>query len=126
MKLVPWSRNPWQALDQIQDEINSLLQYPYSEGRLGQNLLSLPSVDISEDKDNIYLEADLPGLEQKNIKISLNKDFLTISAKKEEEAKTKEKNYHRIERISRNFYRSVELPGRVNPGGIIFQKKIGS
>ncbi|MCD6539102.1 MAG: Hsp20/alpha crystallin family protein [Candidatus Omnitrophica bacterium] len=114
MKLVRWSDNPWRALEQLQDEINRL--FDFSIGRFPQELGTVyaPSVDVSEDKDNIYVEADLPGLEQKDINITLRRDSLCISAKREEKKEEKRKNYHRIERASRNFYREIALPSTVD------------
>jgi len=114
MKLVRWSDNPWRALEQLQDEINRL--FDFSFGRLPQERETVyaPSVDVSEDKDNIYVEADLPGLEQKDINISLRRDSLCISAKREEKKEEKRKNYHRVERVSRNFYREIALPSTVD------------
>ena len=118
MKLVRWSDNPWRALEQLQDEINRL--FDFSFGRLPQEVETVyaPSVDVSEDKDNIYVEADLPGLEQKDINITLKKDSLCISAQREESKEEKKKNYHRIERVSRNFYREVALPSAVDASKI--------
>lgn len=118
MKLVRWSDNPWRALEQLQGEINRL--FDLSFGRLPSELetASSPSVDVSEDKDNIYVEADLPGLEQKDINITLKRDSLCISAKREESKEEKKKNYHRIERTSRNFYREIALPSGVDTSKI--------
>ena len=93
MKLVRWNASPWQSLDLFHDELDRFFDLSFKG--------SWPSVDISEDKENIYVEADLPGFEQKDINATLKKDSLVIAAKKEES------------RRRRNFYREVRLPAGV-------------
>ena len=60
MRLIKWHDHPWRTLDDLQDEINRL--FSLTPGTVEGNT-SVPLVDISEDKDAIYVEADLPGFE---------------------------------------------------------------
>jgi HSP20 family protein len=114
MKLVRWHENPWKSLELLHNELDRFFEQPLGKTIFEKGLFSAPSLDISEDKDSIYVEADVPGVEQKDINISLRKNFLCIQAKKEETKDRKEKNYHRLERVSRNFYREVFLPKTVD------------
>jgi len=114
MKLVRWGDNPWRAIDELQNEINRLFDFSYGKGLTATAALSVPSVDVSEDKENVYVEADVPGLEQKDINVTLRKDSLYITGKKEESKEEKKKNYHRLERTSQSFYREVLLPREVD------------
>ena len=69
-----------------------------------------PSVDVSETKENILVKAEVPGMNPKDIDISLANDILTIKGKKQQETEEKEENYHRIERSYGSFSRSIRLP----------------
>ena len=69
-----------------------------------------PRLDVSETEDGLEIVADLPGLEKKDIQVSLDDDLLTIKGEKKEEKETKDKRYHTIERRSGSFYRAVRLP----------------
>ncbi len=59
------------------------------------------------------MKAEVPGLEAKDIDISLSNDVLTIKGTKEQEKEEKEENYHRIERSYGSFSRSIRLPREV-------------
>jgi len=74
---------------------------------------STPAVDVRETEDTYNLEADLPGLEKKDIEIKVEDDILHISAKAEVEEKTEAENnvkYLLNERKGRQFHRTFRLP----------------
>ncbi|OEU44421.1 MAG: molecular chaperone [Desulfobacterales bacterium S7086C20] len=72
-----------------------------------------PSVDISETKDNFVVKAELPGLEAKNVNVSISGDILTIRGEKKTEEEEKDEHYHRVERYSGSFQRVFQLPSGV-------------
>ena len=72
-----------------------------------------PRVDVTEDKNNLYVHAEIPGVEKSDIKINVVGDVLTISGEKKTEQKDENKNYFRIERTSGSFSRSFTLPAEV-------------
>jgi HSP20 family protein len=72
-----------------------------------------PRVDVTEDKDNLYVHAELPGVEKKDIKINVTGDVLTISGEKKTEQRDENKNYYRIERNFGSFSRSFTLPAEI-------------
>jgi HSP20 family protein len=74
----------------------------------------LPRVDISEDKENIYLMAELPGINPDDVKITLSEGVLTIRGEKKRREETNEQNYHRIERTYGEFVRQFTLPDNLN------------
>ncbi len=117
MKLVRYRDNPWKALEDLQNEINKLFDFSFGKFPATSEIFA-PSVDVYEDKDNIYVEADLPGFEQKDINLALKGDVLTISAQKEEKKEEKKKNYYRCERFQGKFYREVDLPASVEASKI--------
>ena len=84
-----------------------------------------PTVDVSEDKDAVTVKAELPGVEQKDIAVSLQEGMLTIKGEKRAEKEEKDKHYHRIERSYGAFYRSIQLPSAVDAGKVAATFKDG-
>jgi HSP20 family protein len=73
-----------------------------------------PRIDISEDKDNIKVTAEIPGVKKGDIKITLQDNILTVEGEKKKETTDKEKEYFRTERIFGSFKRSFTLPADVD------------
>ena len=69
-----------------------------------------PSLDVSETKNELVVKAEIPGMDSKDIDISLSDGMLTIRGEKKQEKEEKEENYHFIERSYGTFSRSVSLP----------------
>lgn len=69
-----------------------------------------PALDISESDSEVVLKAELPGLEPKDVEITIDDDLLSIKGEKKFEEEEKKDNYHRIERSYGSFQRSVVLP----------------
>ena len=69
-----------------------------------------PSLDVSETKNELVVKAEIPGMDSKDIDISLSDGMLTIRGEKKYEKEEKEENYHFIERSYGTFSRSVSLP----------------
>jgi HSP20 family protein len=84
-----------------------------------------PTVDVTEDKETITIKAELPGVEQKDIAVSLQDGMLSIKGEKRTEKEEKDKRYHRVERSYGAFYRSIELPSAVDPGKVAATFKDG-
>jgi HSP20 family protein len=72
-----------------------------------------PSLDVAETKNDVVVKAEVPGMDPKDIDISLSNGVLTIKGKKKQEREEKEENYHLLERSYGSFTRSVQLPGEV-------------
>ncbi|MBZ0202655.1 MAG: Hsp20/alpha crystallin family protein [Ignavibacteria bacterium] len=72
-----------------------------------------PRVDVTEDNDNLFVHAEVPGVDKNDIKINIVGDVLTISGEKKSEQKDENKNYYRIERNYGSFSRSFTLPSEV-------------
>jgi HSP20 family protein len=85
----------------------------------------LPSVDVSETKNDLVVKAELPGMDPKDIDISLSDGLLTIRGEKKQEKEEKEENYHFIERSYGSFTRSVQLPREVKRENISASYKNG-
>lgn len=73
-----------------------------------------PKIDVSEDKNNIIVSAEIPGVKKDNIKITLQDNILTIEGEKKKESEEKDKNFYRNERSYGAFKRSFTLPSTVD------------
>jgi HSP20 family protein len=80
----------------------------------------VPNIDVTETDKNIEIAAELPGLERKDVDISLEDNALTIRGEKtvEEERKDEKKNYRVTERSYGAFYRVFELPPGIDPSTV--------
>jgi len=83
--------------------------------RLFEEMRPSPSVDIYEDKDDIVVKSELPGMTKDDIEVNITANTITISGKKKAEEKIEEKNYYRLERSYGSFSRSFELPVEIKP-----------
>ncbi len=73
-----------------------------------------PHVDVSETDKEIKVSVELPGMDEKDIDVSLTRDALTIKGEKKEEKEDKGKDYYRMERAYGSFTRSIPLPIEVD------------
>lgn len=73
-----------------------------------------PSVDIYENKDQIVLEAELPGMNPDDVNISIENNLLTIHGERKFEKKDEGDNFHRVERSYGSFTRTFTLPPTVS------------
>ena len=69
-----------------------------------------PTVDISENENELTFKAELPGIELKDVTVSLDNNVLTIKGERRFEKETGKENYLRVERMYGNFSRSFALP----------------
>ncbi|WP_223261942.1 Hsp20/alpha crystallin family protein [Cardinium endosymbiont of Dermatophagoides farinae] len=93
-------------MDNIFDNFYSL--FPDLFTTKDRNLV--PSIDVSETNTGYQIDAELPGIELKDIDVQVDGNLLTIKGKKEENIENKEKNYFMQERHIGSFQRSISLP----------------
>ena len=112
MALIPW--RPWRELDLLRREMDNLWNrftgerpIEWVEGEW------VPSLDVSETQDKVVVKAEAPGIDPKEIDISLNSGILTLKGEKKKEREEKDASYHLIERSYGSFSRSVRLPAEV-------------
>lgn len=73
----------------------------------------MPSVDVEEDEKSIHVRAEIPGIDEKDLNVTLEDNVLTISGEKKEERKEENKRYVLAERRFGSFKRSITLPDEV-------------
>ena len=74
----------------------------------------VPAVDVYEDEQNVVLKLEVPGINEEDLKVSLENNTLTISGERKFEKEEKEENFHRIERRFGSFTRTFRLPTTVD------------
>jgi HSP20 family protein len=75
---------------------------------------TFPAINVWEEGDNFYVEAEVPGLKSENLEITVIGDELTLKGERTVDERA-EPTYHRRERGTGSFSRSVKLPSEVNP-----------
>lgn len=120
-----WSMAPVRRIATLRDGVDSLFNLALSrllESPLGvesgsNQLLEgwFPVVDLYEDKENLVVKAELPGMKKEDIEISLHDGFLSFSGERKQEKNQEDAEARRSERWLGRFQRSVSLPCRVDP-----------
>lgn len=113
-------RQPWGLLGQLHDEMDRLFDNNLRSGNDVSQLSSdwVPAVDIREETDKYIIHADVPGVDPKNIEVTMDKGVLVIKGERKHESTEAGKGYKRTERVKGTFYRSFQLPDSVNLDGI--------
>jgi HSP20 family protein len=88
--------------------------FPSLFGREGRTAGLLPELDVREGSNSIAIEVELPGVEEKDISVTLANGVLTIKGEKKLEKQEKGENYHVTERSFGSFQRSLRLPDMVD------------
>lgn len=130
--MIRW-RKPeqgWPTLGRLSDlrnEIDRLFEAPFGEWSQASNLLSgwTPSLDVHEDKDNVYVRAEVPGMKKSDIEVSLHDGMLSISGERKQETRNEDSEVYRAERFFGRFHRSVALPTAVAGDKVKAQYKDG-
>lgn len=104
---------PLKEFESFQNQIKKYFDDFPSFGLNYENSFS-PRIDISEKDDNIFVEAEIPGVKKDDLKITLQDNILTIKGEKKKEKESKDNNYYRCERSYGSFSRSFTLPSEVN------------
>lgn len=112
-------RKPDTFMNTLNEEINSILKRSFDsvfpEYVLEKEMkgLTIP-VDIKEFEDEYKVRVEVPGVKKENIEVELNKSYLKITAKKEEEKEEKNKKYHKTEFAYGNYCRTIYFPQEIN------------
>ena len=126
MELVPW--RPFRALGSFYGEMDRLRERWFGERPLVKALTEkwLPSVDISETKDDFIVKAELPGLEAKDVNVSISGDLLIIKGEKKKDEEEKDEHHYIVERYSGSFQRVFQLPAAVKSDKLVetFEKGV--
>ena len=101
----------------LQDRMNRIFRESFSPERPDEALTTsnfAPPADVYEDEHNITLKIELPGIDEKDINVSIENNTLTVHGERRFEKDEKEENFHRVERMYGSFTRSFTLPNTVD------------
>jgi len=121
MALIRWE--PARELQSMQSEMNRLFGTFFDSPTPRNGVRTsprrwIPAMDVVETDDHYVLRTDLPGLSEGDVNVELEDNVLTISGKRSTEREERKNGYHRVERSSGSFSRSVTLPEGVDADGI--------
>ena len=119
------SISPFRDVFNLQEEVNRLFDDFFLPTEAGGEFPFVPSVDISETKNQIKVKADIPGISEKDIELTLENNILTIKGKREEEKETKEENFYSRERVYGSFLRQIQIPKKIKQDSIKAKFKNG-
>lgn len=115
---------PWNLLEKFQEELSRLGLDQYQQNSLDGDNSSVvtshwrPAVDIREERNRYVILADLPGVDPKDIEITMEKGVLTIKGERVSEEKESHEGYSRVERVRGTFYRRFSLPDSADADNI--------
>ena len=107
-----WNWSPVEPLSTLSEEINRLFDSPFGEFTRHMKLFNgwTPALDVYEDKDNLIVKAELPGMKREEIDLSFHDGTLTISGERKYEEKNEGAQTYRAERFFGKFRRALTLP----------------
>jgi HSP20 family protein len=98
----------------LQNRLNTLFgEFNESDSQL-TTAAFVPAVDVYEDEKKVVLKLEVPGIEEKDLDVSVEKNTLTVKGERKFSSEEKEENFHRIERRYGSFFRSFTLPSTVD------------
>ncbi len=120
--------DPFRDLRTLQEEVNRLfstnMTRSFGEESIGRGAWS-PSVDIYENKDQIVLEAELPGMRREDFDLTIENNVITLRGERQFEKIDEADNYHRVERSYGAFTRSFTLPQTVSAEAAVAEYRNG-
>ena len=129
-EILPWQRKKESDVNMLQRKIDNIYDQFFGPNFLPSTYLFGdrdwdPKLDISEGKKDITIKVEIPGIEAKDLDISIDGRLLTIRGEKKQEQKEKEETYYRVERSYGYFKRTIELPAEVNANKVDASYKRG-
>jgi len=130
MAIMKWRgnlpANPFDEFDRLQSEMGrlfGLVNFPDGEGLFDRS--SSPPIDVVETQDEYLVFADLPGMEQKDIELSIASNVLTLGGEKKEKAENEKRKFFREESWTGAFRRTISLPNTIDPEKVSAELKDG-
>lgn len=110
---------PWSIVDLLHRDLDRIAQSRFN-GDDSENPVAnwVPAVDIIEENDRFVLHADVPGVDPKDIDVSMDAGVLTVSGERRSENVTNEAGFRRVERATGRFFRRFNLPDTADAEGI--------
>jgi len=127
-ELTTWPRNAWSIFDELeslQDGMNRMLAGQEGDSGWTQTRLSYPLMNVWSSKDGLIIDAELAGVDPKDMDISVMGDVLTLRGRVNVQELPKNETYHRRERATGGFERTLQLPFRADTAAVKANYKNG-
>jgi HSP20 family protein len=85
----------------------------------------MPAVDVAENDKQVTVKVEVPGVDPKDIDVSLEGNYLTVRGEKKSEREEKGENFHRVERSFGSFSRTIELPQNIDSNEVTAENRNG-
>lgn len=117
---------PWSVVDLLHRDLDRIASRRFGDSNGDTTVYDwVPAVDIVEEKDRFVVHADVPGVDPKDIDVSMDAGVLTVSGHRETETRSDEDGVRRVERASGRFIRRFTLPDTADADGITAKSKNG-
>ena len=110
--LIPWSNGFLSSLPEV-DTFDRFFSGLWPSDLIAEEREWVPAFDVTENETEYVIKGEIPGIDSKDLDISLLDGLLTIKGEKKHEKEEKEENYHRIERRYGSFVRTFRVPDNV-------------
>ena len=114
----------WPALG-LRDEMDRIFDTFFGQTEEDWGTLAGPLLDIAETEEAVMVKAELPGVAQGDLDVSITGNVLTIKGEKKHEAEENGKTYHRVERRYGTFHRSLQLGQQIDTAKVKAEFKDG-
>jgi HSP20 family protein len=112
MAITRW--DPFREVAALQNRVNALF-HDFNEGDSPLTTASfIPAVDVYEDDQKVVLKLEVPGIEEKDLDVSVENHTLTVKGERKFAQEEKQENFHRIERRYGSFFRAFTLPSTID------------
>ena len=109
--------SPFSELDRMRREMDRLFDSFSGYTPRAQTGL-WPAINVSHDRDNYYLRAEIPGVNAKDLEVTTTRDAVSLAGKRSFVREEEKASFHRREREEGSFRRTITLPGEFNGGGV--------
>jgi HSP20 family protein len=114
--LIPW--RPFRELEEMERRFGHMLSWPLLP-QVWRRIPTMemgwaPAIDVFEKKDKFVVKAELPGMKEEDIDVSVVGNTLTVKGERKAESEVKEEDYYYCERSYGSFSRSIDIPSNVD------------
>lgn len=110
-----WSvQNPFHELENLRQRLNQIVNRTSADGFPDLHAGVFPTINLTEDRENYYVRAELPGIGTGDIEIEATGNNISISGERKIPAEDADVKYHRREREAGKFSRAIALPGEID------------
>jgi HSP20 family protein len=130
--LIRWGRDPFAEMEremrELTERFNRMLSFWPARPAARESLSVAdwaPSVDISETDSEYLVKAEVPGIDKKDVKVTVQDHLLTLQGERKQEKEEKGRRFHRVERSYGSFFRTFEIPEGVDESKLKAEFKDG-